>query len=185
MASARRSEVEQLDLPANAQMMRPGPEARLLGELVGTWDVEQRVWAAAGADPLLLPPMVAERRLIGDAYLEEDLEPKPGSEQEPFTRLAFLFFNLTIRRFEYVSMDTRFPGIMFERSFDEGCDNDTIALDIDMFVLPGFGSELTAQAVKQRRLLTMQDADTTTVKQYWTACAQPEYLAVEYIYRRR
>src|SRR5262245_28055825 len=63
----------------------------LFQQMVGTWDVQQRMWPAAGAQAINLPPAIARRHLIGDAYLEETME-LAESKVGAFTRNAF--FNL-------------------------------------------------------------------------------------------
>jgi hypothetical protein len=166
-------------------MMVPGPEYDLIRRMVGQWRVQMRIWPSAGAEPIVTPPMVATRELVGDAYLQEFMEPAPGTEQDPFRRIAYLSFNNARRRYEYLSMDTRAPGMMFETSYaDELEEPDTIAVYLDNFTFPGWGLELTGQLVKQRRLLRVTDADTTLCRQYWTLPANAPYLSVEYVYSR-
>jgi hypothetical protein len=173
------------ELPAAARMMIPGPEYELIRQMVGTWQVQMRIWPAAGAEPLVTPPMVATRELVGDAFLQEVMGAAPGTEQDPFTRIAYLSFNNARRRYEFLSMDTRAPGMMFETSFgDELEEPSTIALYLDNFTFPGWGQELTGQLVKQRRLLSVPDANTTLCRQYWTLPASAPYLSVEYVYTR-
>ena len=87
----------------------------LLSTMVGTWDVAQRIWTGPGAEPMVFPPAVARRRLIGDVFLEEVME-TTGSNQDPFTRIAYMNYNGVNHRYEWVSMDTRAPQMMSERS---------------------------------------------------------------------
>lgn len=37
-----------------------------LTQQAGTWRVRQRIWSSATAEPVVLPPMVAERRMVHD-----------------------------------------------------------------------------------------------------------------------
>jgi hypothetical protein len=172
-------------LPAAARMMIPGPEYDLIRRMVGQWQVNMRIWPADGAEPMVAPPMVATRELVRDAYLQEVMEAALGTDQDPFTRIAYLSFNNARRRYEYLSMDTRAPGMMYETTYgDELEEPGTIALYLDNFTFPGWGQELTGQLVKQRRLLSVQDDDTTLCRQYWTLPAAAPYLSVEYIYKR-
>ncbi len=86
-----------------------------LSLLVGTWQVWQRVWPKAGTEPVSSPPFQARRQLNGH-FLEEIMEPLPQSEENPFSRMAYLNFNNVNLQWEYVVLDTRFPLMMFETS---------------------------------------------------------------------
>src|SRR6266851_7422819 len=92
----------------------------LLSQMVGTWDVQQRMWPGAGRDAILLPPAVARRRMVGGAFLEEVMELPPGSKQDPFTRIAFFNYNSVNQQHEYFSLDTRAPQMMSEKSVESG-----------------------------------------------------------------
>jgi hypothetical protein len=61
----------------------------LMQNMVGTWNVQQRMWPGYGAEPTKLPSAVAHRRLVEGAFLEEVMELEPGSSQKPFTRTAY------------------------------------------------------------------------------------------------
>jgi len=74
----------------------------LLRQMVGTWNVEQRIWTGPKTEPIKPPPAVARRRLIGDAFIEEVMEAAPGSGQDPFTRIAY--FNYTLFGLEFESL---------------------------------------------------------------------------------
>lgn len=167
--------------------MAPGPEGDLIRSMEGAWRVQQRVWPDAGATPITSGPYDAERRLIGNAFLQETMTVAPGSAEPPFTRTAYLAFNNANRRYEYVSLDTRYPRIMYETSFD-GRTRDggrTLEVFIDNFTHPGWGAELTGQAVRQRREIRVESPDRTVVRQYWTPPAGAEFLAIEYVYTRQ
>jgi len=159
--------------------------------MVGTWDVRQRMWTGPDAEPMMLPPAVAHRRLVGDTFLEETMKPAPGSDQEPFTRLAYLSYNNVNKRYEWISMDTRAPQMMFEISYGgggpgRGQERRVVSLYLDSFVLPRWGKTANA-AFKQRRVIEA-DRDRQVVSQYWTPLSgekAEEFLAVEYIYTRR
>jgi hypothetical protein len=182
---ARMASKESEQLTANARMLIPGPEYELIRQFVGTWKVQQRLWPAPNAEPMVLPPMVARRELIAETYLQEIMEPAPDSEQEPFTRIAYLYFNNVGRRYEYVSLDSRTPGLMYENSFDDHLEHsNTIALYLHSYTFPGWGNELTAQTIKQRRLLEVRDSRTIVCSQFWTLPAGEPFLAVEYVYTR-
>jgi hypothetical protein len=168
-------------------MMVPGPEYDLIRALEGDWSVQQRVWPGPGAEPIALAPMVAERRLIGEAFLQEIMKPVPGSKQEPFARHAYLSFNNVDRRYEYVSLDTRYPRTMYETSFDgERAHRDRIIeVFIEAFTHPGWGTEFVGQAMKQRREIIVESDRRNVVRQFWTPPGGTEFLAIEYIYVKR
>ncbi len=90
----------------------------LMQQMVGTWNVEQRMWPGSGADAISLPPALAHRRLIGGAFLEETMELPPGSIGDPFTRVAIFDYNAVNQQYEYFSIDTRAPQMMNERSYE-------------------------------------------------------------------
>src|SRR5262245_39185044 len=98
---------------------QPAGESRsalaLFQQMVGTWDVQQRMWPASGAQAINLPPAIARRHLIGDAYLEETMELASESKVSAFTRNAFFNYNAVNQQYEYFSIDTRAPQIMLER----------------------------------------------------------------------
>lgn len=172
---------------ATERMVQPSAYHRRLAPLVGAWQVRQTIVPEPGARPLVDSAIVARRALIGGQYLEEVMAAAPGAPR-PFTRVAYLGYNNVNQRWEYVSMDTRFPRMMYEVSDDAGAVDgrgaDTVALAIDAFVLPGWGPALTGQSAKQRRLLVLEGPDRVVSRQYWTLPAGREWLAVEYVYTR-
>jgi hypothetical protein len=182
-----RATAEQDAPSAIARMMVPGPEYDLIRALEGDWNVQQRVWPGPGAEPIALGPMVAERRLIGEAFLQEVMKPAPGSKQEPFARHAYLSFNNVDRRYEYASLDTRYPRTMYETSFDgERAHRDrVIEVFIEAFTHPGWGKEFVGQAMKQRREIIVESDRRNVVRQFWTPPGGSEFLAIEYVYVKR
>jgi hypothetical protein len=163
-------------------------EARyeLISRQVGNWTTRQRVWSSPGTEPIELPPMVVSRRMVRGVFLEEVMEAAPGSDQDPFTRVAYLSFNPINRRFEYVTLDSRYPPIMFETSVDDKIeDGRAIILYVTGFTTPsGFGEIPPREWASQRRLLIVQDSDTTLCRQYWTLPQSAPFLAMEYTYKR-
>src|SRR5256885_15283016 len=67
------------------QVLKLGPEYDLVKPMIGTWEVQQRIWPKAGAAPVTAPPFIARRQMVGH-FLEEIMEVKPGTGAEPFTR---------------------------------------------------------------------------------------------------
>jgi hypothetical protein len=173
------------EMSAIERLKRPTREHGLLQSMTGVFAVENRIWPEPGADPMVARA-VARRRMIGDLYLEEIMEPPPGSAQPDFSRVCYLDFSTLNRQWEYVAFDTRLPAaLMFETSVDDAViDGNTIVLHLPSFVLPGWGTEVTGQSVRQRREITVQNPDRQVVRQYWTLPATAPYLAVDYVYSR-
>jgi hypothetical protein len=173
------------DSPTAIQRLKePSAETDLLQTAVGTFDVHSRLWPAEGAEPVVTDA-VARRRMVDGLYLEEIMEPGAGAT-EPFSRICYLDFNPLSNRWEYVSLDTRIPAqLMCEFSNDRTLlEQSTVVLHLPGFVLPGWGTEVTGQSVRQRREITLADPDHQEVRQYWSLPNASEYLAVEYLYSR-
>jgi Protein of unknown function (DUF1579) len=101
------------DAPAG----KPGADVPpLLREMVGMWDVRQRMWHGPDTKATDLPPAVARRRLIEGAYLEETMTLAEKSERGSFTRVAYLNRNPVSQRYEYFSLDSRAPQQMHYES---------------------------------------------------------------------
>lgn len=120
------------------------------------------------------------------------MEAAPGSGQEPFTRIAYFNYNRVTQQYEAVSMDTRAPQMMYEKSYsdaprDTGQQQRTLVLHLeDNFVLPRWGDRANA-AFKGRKVIEFE-TDRQVVRLYWTPLAgegAEEFLAGEYIYTRR
>ena len=164
-------------------------DRNLLSQMVGTWDVQQRMWPGAGREAVNLPPAVARRRLVGGAFLEEVMELPPGSKQDPFTRIAFFNYNAVNQQHEYFSLDTRAPQMMSEKSFESGGvgSEDGITLFGDSFVAPQWG-EVTNAAFRYRLRIGRLEKDRQVVQLYLTPLSgksTKEFLAFEYVYTRQ
>ncbi|GEM_PF-1187411 len=170
----------------------PRPQDTVLSQMVGTWNVAQRIWIGPHAEPIKSPPAIARRRLVGDMFLEEIMEAAPDSGQEPFTRIAYFNYNRVTQRYEANSMDTRAPQMMYEKSYDDGARNAgqeqrVVRLYLqDNFVLPRWGNTANA-AFKGRKVIELEK-DRQVVRLYWTPLAgesAEEFLAGEYVYTRQ
>lgn len=169
-----------------------GAEHALLRGMVGTWSVAQRMWTGPNTKPIGPLAAVARRRLVGDTFLEEIMEAAPGSGQDPFTRIAYFNYNKVTQRFEAISMDTRAPQAMYEKSYEDSAGNPgqnrrvvRLALEDD-FALPQWGNQTNA-AFKGRKVIEIE-GDRQTVRLYWTPLAAEnaqEFLAGEYVYTRQ
>jgi hypothetical protein len=88
-----------------------------LQKMIGTWNVQQRMWPSSGAASISLPPSIARRRLMAGGFLGETMELPSGSKQKPFTRVAYLNYNSVNQQYKYFSLDSRAPQMMDEQSY--------------------------------------------------------------------
>lgn len=175
--------------PALPDKSTPAPPL-VLG-MAGTWNVEQRMWPGAGADAMTLPAAVARRRVVRGGFLEEVMEGIPSSAREPFTRIAYFHFNAVTRRYEYVSLDSRAPQMMTEKSEAEGAtskmrEGDEISLDGGLFVAPRWGNS-TNVTFRYRLVIGGVVKDRQVVRLFLTPRSKDagkEFLAFEYVYTR-
>ncbi len=72
------------------------------------------MWPGPGAQAIALSPVTAQRRLIGNEFLQEVMTAASGLSA-PFTRIAYFDFNVVDQQYEYFSLDTRAPQMMNER----------------------------------------------------------------------
>lgn len=164
---------------------------QLLRNMAGTWDVQQRMWPGPKADPVNLPAAVAERRLVRDTYLEEVMQPadSPAPQSGAFSRHALMNYNPVTSRYEYTSIDTRGPQVMFEQSprVAPGTGAAELKLQGGSFLAPEWGN---AKNVRFRYRLTIGPVkqDKQIVRLFLTpetVLPKNEFLAFEYVYSRR
>ncbi len=162
-----------------------GPAYNLLKPMEGDWDVQQKIWTIAGAKPTTLFH-IAHRKMIGH-FLQEIMEPRPGTNAEPFNRITYLQVNNADLQWEYIVLDTRYPVMMMETRPDTTIQNDNkLTLYLPSFVMPpGWDNRLSGQLAKERRLITFESPDKMVMQQYWTLPTGKEFLAMEYSYIRR
>ena len=120
-------------------------------------------------------------------FLQETMEPKPGTNTELFTRTTYLNFNYANVRWEHVVLDTRYPVMMFETSVDNTIPNNKeITLYLPAFIIPPiWDKDIAGKLGKQRRTITTENADLNIIRQYWTPPGGKEFLAIEYTYTRQ
>lgn len=173
---------------ADAQLgARPGAPARIQ-RMVGTWDVQQRMWPAADAAPIALPPAVAKRQLVGGAFLREAMTQASAQGDGAFTREAWFDYNAVEQRYEYASIDTRAPQLMQEKSVGpDVAETGDLHLYGGRFVAPQWGDYRDA-AFRYRLDIGRVEHGRQRVRLYLTPLAgnsPGEFLAFEYIYTRR
>ena len=188
-ASARAVPAKTDDPPppaAAAKMNEPGAEAQLLARDAGTWDVTATLQATPDGKPQVTKGLVAERVLVGN-YLQETLKPAPDAGGPEFTRIEYLTYSRVEGRWQYVSMDTRFPvGIMPATSFDKG-DPDKLTLEFAPLGFVGLGDKVDGKLVRSDFVITRDGRDHQLKQQHWVQAdgSGKKWLAVQYEYRRR
>ena len=105
------------------------------------------MWPSSGAGEVNLPSAVAQRRLVGDTFIEEIIVLPAGSKDEPFTRIAYFNYNPINQQYEYFSIDTRAPQMMSEKSYETSAKSKTsdqaaISLFGESFVAPRWGESI-------------------------------------------
>lgn len=164
----------------------------LIQQMIGTWDVRQRMWPGATAKAIDLPPAVAHRVLIGNTILQEVMTLGPESRETPFTRVAYFEYNAVSRQYEYFSLDTRAPQMMNERSLAAGAQGKAqqrgaLTLYGGRFVAPQWG-EARNVPFRYRIVVGHVEQKQQAVRLYLTPLSGAnikEFLAFEYLYARR
>jgi hypothetical protein len=170
---------------AIAAMNQPSAETERLVARTGTWDASVTIWPAPGADPIPFPDLVARRTMVG-TFMQEVLTPDVAGSPA-WQRLAYLTWNRVEGRWQYVSMDTRFPaGIMPASSVDAGTP-DRIELQFEPIAFPGWGKDVDGWMLRSSYEVEGIGTDHETARQYWTRAdgTATRWLGVEYRYDRR
>jgi hypothetical protein len=170
-------------------LLAPGPEAKRLAKLVGTWDVTATMRPTPDAVPIVVDGLVAERSMMG-LYLHEEMKPAPGSKVPAFQRVDYLTFDPVQARWAYVSLDTRAAiGILFARSYEApaaaaAAAPGPITVFFDTFANPGVGPDV-GFAARARHVDEMDGEDHQFKRQYWTKPGVAEWMAIQYEYKRK
>lgn len=181
VAASAQSAAELANLPAATRLALPGEKHQWLAPLVGTWNVEMRVWPAPGAPPIESKTLTAKREwVLGGRYLREDLDGTFAGN--PSTRVAFLSFNNLDERFELATIDTFEPGQMWYASHAIGT-KDRISLHGDS-VEAGFGPKPTGR--KRALRFDFEIAKEKSVQRIFVKYpGELEFLFVEQIFTPR
>nr|WP_321983370.1 hypothetical protein [uncultured Lichenicoccus sp.] len=151
---------------ASTRLNRAGPESRLIAQRVGHWDVQETVWPAPGAAPIVTTGLVAERTMMG-SLLQELLRPRADVTAASVQRLDMLSFNRLEGRWDYVSFDSRDPvGLMPASSIEPG-DGRTIDLVFAPFAVPVSGTEAIGQLLRMRQSIIFETPVTEVKNQYF------------------
>ena len=171
---------------AATQMSRPGDHEAALAAQAGTWDVVATIWPAPHAVPIVTRGLVAGRVMIG-AYLQEIMQPAPGSKVADFRRLDYLNFDHVEGRWKYVSMDTRFPVSIMPAKSTGLTEDARIVLQFEPQAFVGFGANVEGRFMLSDMVVTSSDND-HQVKEQRVNMANgtgESWLFVRYEYVRR
>jgi hypothetical protein len=119
--------------------------------------------------------------------MEEVMHPDAGAKMPDFRRLAYQYFSRVEGRWQYVSMDTRFPvGIMPAYSFAKESDG-KLTLEFASLAFVGLGPEVEGRMIRSNLEIARDSNDHEFVRQYWVQAdgTARKWLAVEYEYTRR
>ena len=160
--------------------------------MVGEWNVTQRMWQGPGAEATNLRPAVAHRRFLGGTILQEEMELGPGEKADPFTRMAYFEYNAVTSQHEYFSIDSRAPQMMNERSYGEDTQGGIGDNSIDLwggaiFVAPKWGEATNAAFTYHLKISPVQQNRQIVQLFLRPVSGVPgkEFLAFEYVYTRR
>ncbi len=168
------------------RMQKPGPEAEQLARRAGVWNVVVTLRPAPDAAPVVTSGLIAERTMIG-LFLQEVMKPAPGSTTPDFRRISYLHYNRVEGRWQYVSLDTRFPaGIMPAWSFENEVGG-KLTLQFEGLAFAGWGREVEGWLMRSNYVITRENDDHEFARQFWTRAdgTGREWLAVEYEYARK
>lgn len=177
-------------LLAHAEEAASGKQASvtsLMQQMVGTWQVQTKMWPAADAKAIDLPPAVAQRDLVAGAFLREVMQPAPGSAQDKFERIAHFSYNTQNRQYEYFSQDSRLPQMMSYLIPGANQERDgKVELAGTSFVAPEWGAGKNVPFMYRLTVGPVQ-ADEQVLQLFLTEQngRGQEFLAFEYIYRRQ
>ncbi|MFZ5515887.1 MAG: DUF1579 family protein [Candidatus Zhuqueibacterota bacterium] len=105
------SSQEKVDPATQQEMMAeymklavPGPEHALFGPLVGTWNMDIKVWMQPGAEPMVFSGTSENKMVLGDRFLEMDSK---SGEGDMYTETYSLFgFDRRHKKYVAVMLDT-------------------------------------------------------------------------------
>jgi len=162
-----------------------GDATSMIRQMAGTWKVQQRMWPAPGAQPLVLPAAIARRQVLAGGFLQEEMKATSGKAPDAFTRLAYFNYNPVSQQYEYFSIDSRAPQMMNERG--QAQDQKGLSLDGTTFSAPRWG-EMSNTSFHYRLLVGAVENDRQLVQLYLTPqspAGSGEFLAFEYVYTRQ
>lgn len=177
-----------ISIPAGAQdaQSKSASVTALMRQMTGAWQVSSRMWPGPDAKAIELPPSVARRELIGEAYLQEVMQPVDKAAASAFTRTAYFSFNPTNQQYEYFSLDTRLPQMMtYVVPGANKVRDGKVELTGTSFVAPEWGAKKNVAFV-YRLTIGPVESNSQVVQLFLTEQngEGKEFLAFEYVYRR-
>lgn len=164
------------ELPASARLAMPGENHTMLEPLIGTWNVEMRVYPGQGADPIVSNEMSATREwILGGRYVEENLSGTFAGF--PAARLAIIGYNNLETRFELASFDTFEPGFLV---YNGDATDGTISVE-GVSIEAGFGPEPSGRHRDIRFDIAIED-DRSVQRIFVKYPGEEEFLFVEQIF---
>jgi hypothetical protein len=163
------------------------PVTPLIRQMAGNWRVEAKMWPGPDAKAIELPKAAAQRRIVNGSFLHEEMTPAPGSQQDAFTRVAYLSFNSINQQYEYFSLDTRLPQMMsYTVPGANQVRDEQLELRGTSFVAPAWG-EASNVPFMYRLTIGAVEGDRQIVRLFLTQqrAQAKEFLAFEYLYIRQ
>lgn len=163
------------------------PPAGVLQAMEGEWTVHQWMRAGPGARLVELPPAVAHRVLVDQAFIQETMTASTGPS---FTRIAFVLFNAASEQYEYASVDSRLPQLMaYALPGANRREGATLHFTGSTFVAPAWGERKNVPFLFRFELGPVTDGQQRArlyLKELGVGSgAGPEFIAFEYLYSRR
>lgn len=171
---------------AAERMQQTGAEEQQLKQRTGTWTVKATFRPTPDAKPMVTEQLVAERKMVG-LYMEERMHPDAGAQMPDFSRVAYQYYSRVEGRWQYVSIDTRFPvGIMPAYSFANES-NGKLTLIFESLAFVGLGQDVEGRMIRSNLEIARESNDHEFVRQYWVQSdgTGRQWPAVEYEYTRR
>lgn len=167
-----------------AQALAP---AKVLQAMEGHWSVRQWMRADPAAPLVELPPAVAHRALVDQAFIQETMTASAGPS---FTRIALVLFNAVGGQYEYASIDSRLPQLMaYALPGANRPEGATLHFTGSAFVAPAWGERRNVPFLFRLELGPVADGQQRArlyLKELGVgAAAGPEFVAFEYLYSRR
>lgn len=171
---------------AAERMQQPGYEEEQLQQRTGTWTVKMTFRPTPDAKPIVTEQLVADRKMVG-LYMEETMHPDAGAKVPDFSRVAYQYYSRVEGRWQYVSLDTRFPvGIMPAYSFAGETDG-KLTMVFESLAFVGLGKEVEGRMIRSNLEISRPSNSHEFVRQYWVQAdgTARQWPAVEYEYTRK
>jgi len=156
----------------------PGEEHALLASLAGEWELEGRFRMAPQAPWMELGSKASARWILGDRFLEQELEGEPSAFMpQPYRARTFLGYDRFAERFVYLVLDNFTTAVKhYEGEYDAG--ERLLSLRTEHF------QPMHGRVVPLRSTLTLESDDRFVLRDYEVDPAGEEYLALEAAYVR-